>query len=214
MKTEKITITIAARASEKLSAIRAAGNLPAVYYGPKEAPTPITIDAKAFEKARKAAGESTIITLTGLNDDVEVLIKDVQWHPLSDEAIHVDFYAIERGKKLVANIALEFIGEAPAEKLGGNVNKGIHEIEIEVLPRDLPQHIDVDLTKLTDMNSVITASDLPLPESATLTNIEADFAIASMTMAVEEDLSAPVGDAMAPEEAEAPTEGEEEKKGE
>ena len=203
---KQITITISERKDAKMNALRAEGNIPAVFYGPQEEATAITLNAKDFEKTWKEAGESTIVVLSGVGEDKEALIKDVQWHPLTDLAIHVDFYAIERGKLLTVSVPLEFVGEAPAEKLGGNVNKVMHELELEVKPSEIPQSIDVDLTALTELSSTITVGDLTLPPSATPT-FELTDAVASVSEAVEEDLDAPVGDAMAPEEAEEGAEG-------
>ena len=210
---KQITITIAERKDAKNNVLRATGNTPAVFYGPQEEATAISINTKEFEKVWKEAGESTIIILKGLGDDKEALVKDVQWHPITDEVMHVDFYAIERGKLLTVSVPLEFVGEAPAEKLNGNVNKVMHELELEVKPSEIPQHIEVDLTALVELSSTITVGDLKLPPSATPA-IDLTEAVASISVAVEEDLSAPVGDAMAPEEAEegTDTEKEEDKK--
>ncbi len=193
-----ITVNITER-SGKTPALRAEGKTPAVLYGPQEQATAVSVDTIEFGKVWNQAGESTIVVLKGVGDDKEALIKDVQWHPITDEVVHVDFYVFERGKKLTVSVPLEFVGEAPAEKLNGNVNKNIHELEIEVRPSEIPQHIEVDLTKLVDLNSVITVADLPLPESAEPT-VDPAEAVASISVAVEEDLSAPVGDAM-PEDA-------------
>jgi large subunit ribosomal protein L25 len=221
MTTNQIKLTVAERkdgASSQTTALRDGGSVPAVIYGPQQEPLSISIDARDFEKVWKQAGESTLITLTGVGEDKEVLIKDVQWHPLSDAAMHVDFYAFERGKLLTVSVPVEFIGEAPAEKLGGIVVKSVYEVEMEVRPSEIPHTLEVDLTQLVDLQSVITVGDLKLPESAS-TTLEANDAIASITEAVEEDLSAPVGDAMAAEEteddasaAEGDAEEEEEKK--
>ncbi len=194
------TITVNIKERETKSKLQS-GYISAVFYGPQEESTPITLNASEFYRIWKEAGESTIVILKGVGDDKEALIKTVQWHPLTDDAVHVDFYVFERGKKLTVSVPLEFVGEAPAEKLGGNVNKAMHEIEMEVRPSELPQYIEVDLTKLVDLSSTITIADLKLPESAT-TTLDATDAVASVTEATEEDLSAPVGDAM-PESEEA-----------
>ncbi len=203
MTTQKqIIINISEKGNVKNSTLRAEGKIPAVFYGPQEESQSIIIDAKEFNKVWSVAGESTIIVLKGVGDDKEALIKDVQWHPLTDEVLHVDFYIIERGKLLTVTVPLEFVGVAPAEKLGGNVNKTLHELEIEVRPSEIPQHIDVDLSMLTDMDSVITVGDLPLPKSAKPTHALTD-AVASVSVSVEEDFSVPASDATPePEEVE------------
>lgn len=181
-----------------------AGMLPGVYYGPKETATSIALDKKAFEQLWKDAGESSIVVLKGIGDDKETLIHDVQWHPVTDEAVHVDFYVIERGKKVSVEVPLHFVGEAPVEKQGGVVVKVMHELAMEVRPSELPHHIEVDLSALTDMNSVITVGDITLPPSAEI-EAEADEVVVSVTEAVEEDLSAPVGEAL-PEDMKTPAE--------
>ena len=189
-----ITVNIAERDASP-SVLRKLNKIPAVLYGQQEDTMPVTIDSKEFEQVWKDAGESTIVALKGVGEDKEALIKSVQWHPVTDEVMHVDFYVFERGKKLTVSVPLNFVGEAPAEKLNGNVNKIMHELEIEVRPSEIPQSIDVDLTKLIDLQSVITIEELSLPESAEPTTDTAE-AVASISVAVEEDLSAPVGDAM------------------
>ena len=93
-----------------------------------------------------------------------MLIHDVAWHPVTGRPIHADFYAIERGKKLTVTVPLEFTGEAPAEKLGGIVVKVMHELEVEVLPRNIPKEIVVDLSVLTELTSTITVADLGLSD--------------------------------------------------
>jgi large subunit ribosomal protein L25 len=210
---KQISIKIAERKNANTKALRTEGNTPAVFYGPQEEATAITLNTKEFTTLWKQAGESTIIVLKGVGDDKEVLIKGVQWHPLTDEVMHVDFYAIERGKLLTVSVPLEFVGEAPAEKLGGNVNKVMHELEIEVKPSEIPQSIEVDLTALTELSSTVTVGDLKLPESATPT-FELTDAVASVSEAVEEDLSAPVGEAMAEEPEEEGAEGSDDAEGE
>lgn len=160
--------------------------MPAVLYGRKETSTPIFIARRAFDKVWKEAGESSVITLTGLEEDKEALIHDVDVHPVSDQPRHVDFYVIEKGKKVRVSVALEFVGEAPAAKeLGGAVVKVMHEIEIEALPKDLPQHLEVDLSRLKDFESRITAADIKLPGDIQMLT-SADEVIALATEAVEE----------------------------
>jgi large subunit ribosomal protein L25 len=165
-----LTITATPRDITKTGEeIRDAAMIPAIMYGPQMQPTSITIDAKAFGKVWREAGESTIVSVTGVGEQHDVLIHDVQVDALRSEPIHVDFYAFDKSKKLTATIPLEFIGVSAAEKAGASIVKVIHEIEIEVLPAELPSHIDVDLSKLVNIDDHITIADLPLPPSATTT---------------------------------------------
>ncbi len=140
-----------------------------VFYGKKEKTTPISIPYIAFKKVWKEAGGSSLITLKGIGEDKEAVIQDIDFDPVSEIIRHVDFYVIERGKVMEADVTLEFIGEAPAVKeLGGTLVKTLRELKIEVLPKDLPKDIKVDVSSLKDFESRILAKDLIIPASATL----------------------------------------------
>lgn len=176
-----MTLNVEKRDStESAAVIRQRGFAPAVFYGPKEDATPIVIDARKLASIWKAAGETTIIKLEGAGEGLDTLIKDVQIHPVTGEILHADFYALEKGKKVEISVPLHFIGEAPAEKLGGVISKALHEVEIEVSAAELPHALDVDLALLADLNSHITAGQIKLPPSATL-KIDADEIVASVT---------------------------------
>jgi large subunit ribosomal protein L25 len=94
---------------EGLAKIRQEGKIPAVYYGKKEKSTPIKLPFNVFEKTLKTAGESTIIHLKGEGVDVDALIVDVDYDPVTDKPRHADFHAIEKDKKLEVEVPLEFI---------------------------------------------------------------------------------------------------------
>ena len=148
----------------KAEKLRAQNLVPGIVYGPADEPVAVQFPVNEFLRVWHEAGESTIIDLKGLDEEKEVLIKEVQMHPVKDLPLHVDFYAIERGKTLTLTVPLEFEGEAPAEKLGGIVVKVMHELEVECRPRNIPQHLTVDLSLLEDMDSVIKVSDVATPE--------------------------------------------------
>ena len=171
--------------STSADALRAEGSVPAVFYGPKETTTSIALNAAEFTRVWKEAGGSTIIDLGGVGEDKEVLIHDVAVHPVTGLPQHVDFYCIERGKKLTVTVPLVFVNEAPAEKQGGIVVKVLHELEIEVRPRDIPREISVDLSALTELTSTITVADLKLGDDIEPT-AEANETIVSITEAKEE----------------------------
>lgn len=174
-----------------VDALRASGSMPAVFYGAKEAPVAISIKADEFSMLWNKVGGSAIVDLDGPFGKKEVLIHDVQVHPVTGVPLHADFYVLEKGKKVTVTIPLEFVGVAPAEKLGGIVVKVMHEIEIEVEPREIPQKIAIDLDALTTLESEITFKDLPLPASA-VSNIEPDEVVVSITLPEEEKEETPM----------------------
>lgn len=147
-----------------------AEHIPAVVYGPKQESISLSVDKKEFDKLFKEAGESTIISLEGAGETIEVLIHDVAFNPVKGGVQHVDFYAIERGKELTTDIALEFIGEAPAEKQGGVLTKALHEVEVTCRPSKLPKEIVVDVSVLVDFESSIRVKDLIVDEEVKINN--------------------------------------------
>lgn len=183
--TFSLTVEARAERGKKLGALRAQGKLPAVVYGPKEAATPLSIDRIAFEKVLKEAGESSIITLKGLDTPKDVLVHDVSFDAARGGVTHVDFYAIEAGKEITIHVPLEFIGEAPALKQGGTLTKVLHEIEVTCVPANLPQHIDVDISVLDTADKQIHVKDLVIPAGVTVENDPED--VIALIQEVEEE---------------------------
>ncbi len=151
-------------------AIRNSDQIPGVVYGPKQANLSVTVERGAFEKLFKAAGESTIIVLKGLEKPVEVLIHDVDFSPTKGGIQHIDFYAVEQGKEMTAHVAIEFIGETEVEKIGGMVSKIMHEVQVTCMPKDLPAHFTVDISVLTELDQKIHVSDLVVPKGVVIGN--------------------------------------------
>ena len=160
-----ITLKVAKRAGKAK-----AGNIPAVVYGPKQESVALSVDKKVFEKTLEEAGESSILSLEGLDEPVEVLIQEVAFAPVKGGIEHVDFYAIERGKELTTNVPLEFIGESPAVKGGGVLTKALQEVEVTCRPSVLPRVIEVDISTIEEIDQSIRIKDLNLPEGVKVGN--------------------------------------------
>lgn len=175
-----------------LAALRKAGKMPAVFYGKKEASTPVAIGVNDFIKAYRTAGESTVVILKGEGIEVESLIHDLDLHPVTGKPMHADFYVFEKGKTLKVGVPLDFVGVAPAVKdLGGTLIKVLHDLEVEALPKDLPHKIEVDITGLVDFKSVVTAKEIKLPHGVVLA-LNPDEIVASVYEPKEEVEAAPV----------------------
>lgn len=187
--TTKLTVKKRVLGKDALS-VRADGEIPAVVYGPKYKTVSLSVNRKEFTKLFEDAGESTIIQLEGLDEEAEVLVHDVSFDPVKGGVLHVDFYAIEKGKEINTSVPLEFIGEAPVTKQGSTVNKILHEVEITCRPSALPQHIDVDISTLIDDESHILVSDLVLPDGVTVDNNQEDV-IANVSAVREEEEETP-----------------------
>ena len=160
---ETITLNATKRniLGKKTKDLRVQGKLPAVVYGHNTDTESIELDAKEFGKAFKQAGESTLVSLNIEGEKKPVLIQEVQHHYLNGNPIHVDFYAVNMTEKLKARIPIYILGESPAVKaLGGVMVKNLSEVEVECLPGDLPQFIEVDIATLTNFEDAIRVSDL------------------------------------------------------
>ncbi len=182
-----VTLTVAPRElRQKTNILRSQGLLPGVVYGTKHQAEPIQIDHKVFTKLFGAVGESTIIQLEGLSEPTEVLVKEVVFDPTAKAGIvHVDLFAIERGKEMTTNVPLHFIGEAPAQKSGGIANKVLHEVVVTCRPSKLPAYIEVSLESLMTVDDRITIADLVVPDGVTIDN-DSDEVLAIVGEAKEE----------------------------
>ena len=179
-------------AKASLADLRKAGKVPVVLYGRKHESELGAIDAKAFGKVYAQVGDYQVVSLEGPTGEHEAHVHELQLDPVRDTAVHVDLLVIEKGRKVEVSVPLNFVGVAPTEKeLKGNVVKIMHEVEIEAMPKDLPSHLDVDLSLLVNFESQIHAKDIQLPAGVSL-KTDPDEVIATAEMAVEEDLSAPV----------------------
>jgi large subunit ribosomal protein L25 len=144
----------------------AADIIPAVLYGKGIESQSLKLKKVDFEKAFSGAGESNLIDLDYGDGVVKVLVKDTQRDVLKYTYTHVDFYQVNMKEKITAEIPLHFIGESKALKeLGGMLMKEINELEIECLPSDLVDHIDIDISVLNTYEDVIKIGDLTLSKS-------------------------------------------------
>jgi len=176
-----ITLDISLREPKvKLDSLRKSGKIPAVYYGKKQASTPISISAVEFSKVLKKAGESTVVTLKSKDGIMDSLIYDVDRDPVSGVPRHADFYVFEKGQKIKIKIPLEFTGVSQAVKeLGAVLVKVLREVEIEATPKDLPHTLIVDIGKLVNFDSQVLAKDIILPSGVTLIELP-DEVVASV----------------------------------
>lgn len=150
---------------KSLNEIRKNKLIPAVLYGKNFKPLRIELNYNNFVKTYKEAGESTILSLDIDGKKENALIKELQFDPIKDTVIHVDFLRVDMTQKITANVELKFIGQSKAVKdLEGVLSKNITEIEVECLPANLPKEIIVDISSLNTFEDVIKIKDLPLPQ--------------------------------------------------
>lgn len=154
----------------KVKKLRREGVLPANIYGKKVKSQAVQVDLKEFEKVFGKTGETSIVDLVlGKGQSRPVLVHNVQIHPVTDQFLHADFHQVVLTEKVKADIPIEMIGESPAvQEKKGILLTTLDEVEVEALPADLPDRIEVDVSKLTEVDQEVKAGDLKIPKKVTL----------------------------------------------
>jgi large subunit ribosomal protein L25 len=141
--------------------LRSTGKIPAVIYG-HTTPTSITVDAREFRTAFKRITENTIVELHMPGGVHEVLVKDYQKDNLTGQILHVDFYEFEKGKALRTRVPIRLAGNPVGVKEGGILETLLHVLEVECLPKDLPEEITLDISEL-GLDRAMHVRDFTLP---------------------------------------------------
>lgn len=142
--------------------MRRAGRIPAVVYGGKENRL-LSVDAHEFNNLFKHVSENVMIDLNVEGaGTTEVLVKDYQSNNIKGQVIHIDFYEVVRGQKLHTQVPVRLEGNAAGVRDGGVLEHMLHTLQVECLPKDIPQEIVVDVTNLGG-NEAMHVSDLKLP---------------------------------------------------
>jgi large subunit ribosomal protein L25 len=170
MKKETLSLSVERReqvGSKKTTILRAKGVVPGVLYGSglgQDKPELIQVDSLELTKLLSEIEESTLVNVVLENKTYTTLVKDIQKNPLKSEILSVDFFAPDLNEEVETPVVLEFEGISQSEKAGNTLIKIHQEIEVKALPKDLPEYIVVDLTKLETIDDVIRVSDLVLPK--------------------------------------------------
>ena len=163
-------------------AARRAGKIPAVIYGDKKQPISIEIEARMMRKIINEPGIfSRLLDINVDNGKHTVLMRDIHFHPVSDDPMHFDFLRVSQSSTVSVSVGVEFINEAicPALKIGGVLNIVRYEVELNCLPTSIPEKIIVDLSE-AKIGDSIHISAVELPEGVTPTITDRDFTIATL----------------------------------
>ena len=193
--------------------VRAAGKIPAVLYGAGHEAVAVEVDPKHISKILYSeTGHNTIFDVDlGDKSPVKAMIVEWQQEPIKDKLIHIDLKRIAMDKVLTVSVRVKLIGVPVGVKShGGVLDQVLREVEIECLPADIPNHIDVDVSNL-DLHEVLRVSDLPHSDKIKYLNNE-DTTLAHVITIREEVVVAPEAEAAAVAAA-APAEPEVAKKG-
>jgi large subunit ribosomal protein L25 len=169
---------------------RKSGFIPAVIYGDRKKSLSINLDANTFRKLMSQPGIfSQILTIEVGDSSNSVLARDIQFHPVTDVPLHIDFLRVSEGASITVAVAVEFINheDSPGLKGGGVLNIVRHEVEVNCPVTAIPEKLTVDLDG-TIVGDSIHISAVSLPEGVEPTISDRDFTIATIaapTIAVE-----------------------------
>lgn len=163
-------------------AARRAGLIPAVIYGDRKEPLSINLDANTFRKLMSQPGIfSQILSIEVDGSSNSVLTRDIQFHPVTDVPLHIDFFRVSKGSTITVAVAVEFINHeaSPGLKTGGVLNVVRHEVEVNCPAVSIPESLTVDLDG-ANVGDSIHISAVNLPEGVEPTITDRDFTIATI----------------------------------
>lgn len=164
--TDKIALTATPRTvlGKKVKKLRKENLIPANVFGSHIKSIALSVKVDEFRKVFEEAGESSIVYLSieGETKQRPVLIRPPQTHPVTREVLHIDLRQVNLKEKIKAMIDLVLTGEAPAQTQGALIIKLKDQIEVEALPTDLPEQIELDITSLNNVDDVVLAKDIKI----------------------------------------------------
>jgi large subunit ribosomal protein L25 len=179
----KLAASVRERAGKGASrAVRLTGRVPAVIYGNKTAPTTIHVPLKELTKLLSTGHFMNSVVELELDGTIErTLPRDVQFHPVSDRPIHIDFLRLAAGATIDVAVPVHFVDEdkSPGMKRGGTLNIVRHEIELSCPSDGIPDQIEISLAGL-DIGDTVHISAVKLPDGVTSVITDRDFTIVSL----------------------------------
>lgn len=174
---ETLTLKVQPRDMKvKTNVLRAKRLIPAEYYGKGVKNKSFVVDYQTFRKAYKQAGSNTVISLNDGKDEYSVLVHEIQYDPVSDSIVHIDFANVKMDREVKTKVNVVITGIAPAVKdLGGILVTPLDEVEIKCLPKDLIHKIEVNIESLVDFNSFIRVKNLIVPPGITILDAPEDI---------------------------------------
>jgi large subunit ribosomal protein L25 len=197
---EEITLSVESRGDRGKGAarrLRRSGKVPGVFYGPKSTPVPVAVDRKNFAAHVANLEGSHLIRFESSAQDLQkrvALVREVQHHPVDGGILHVDFYEVDLTQSLRVTVPLHFVGKAKGVAEGGILQPIVREMEVECLPTDIPQFIEIDVTPL-DIHDVIHLADVPMPGNVTAVVETNEAVVTVLPPSVEEVKVAAEGEA-------------------
>lgn len=174
-------------------ALRRSGRIPAVIYGPKYKPTPLVVSGAELKARVNVAARQRVMTLTSRSEDLNqrhVIIKEIQRAPISGEILHADFYEVDLAERIRVKIALRFTGRAVGVVDGGILQPLERHVEVECLPLEIPEYVEVDVTAL-GIHDVIHVSSIKFSDNVTPL-YDSDYPVVTVLPPTVEEAPTPV----------------------
>jgi large subunit ribosomal protein L25 len=173
MTTSAVRLELQAREllRKKVGRLRRAGIIPVHLYGPGIEPRSLQCSAPTLIRVLAEAGASSPISVTieGESGSHTAFAREIQWDPRRDTVLHVDLMAADLSRPVTAQVPISLTGQAPAAtRSGGSITQQLFDVQVSALPMEMPAQIDLDLSIMTDPNSVLRAGDIALPTGVTL----------------------------------------------
>jgi large subunit ribosomal protein L25 len=148
---------------KKVRQLRTKGQIPAIVYGPKQNPIAITVDWTKLRPTLQQAGGNKLVEIQVDKETYPTLIRRVDRHPVRGSVLHVDFYAVDLTRTVISTVPLVIINEdkSRAKLSGAEIVHEALNVEVETLPTDIPDHIELDVSSLAKIGQTLHISDLP-----------------------------------------------------
>jgi large subunit ribosomal protein L25 len=176
--------------------LRSSGRVPAIIYGHGREPQSLSIDTRELEKLLShISAENTVIDLTVDGKSARTLIREIQRHPFKRQILHVDFQELVAGEKVIVRLPIVLMGVPAGVRMdGGVLDQTLRELEVEVDPSNIPNHVEVDVTEL-HIGSSVHVSDITLPEGVEIVGDgDASVCVVSAPRAAVEETAAEAAD--------------------
>ncbi|HUV42813.1 MAG TPA: 50S ribosomal protein L25 [Patescibacteria group bacterium] len=178
----------------KVKSLRKGDLLPANIYGKKVKSLAVQLNLKLFLDTYRETGETGIVKLKIKDEKTfrPILIHNVQLDPVTDRPLHVDFYQVDLKEKVTIEVPIELVGEAPAVKGKiGILIQPLTEVEVEALPAELPDKLELDVSSLEKVDDVVSVADLKVPKGIKILVLEKEVLAKIEPLAEEEEIAPP-----------------------
>ena len=161
---------------------RLQNKVPGVVYHSGAEGVPLSVDKNSLKKALKTG--QMIFEINVEDKDQFVLVKEIQYHPVTDDIIHIDFQKVKEDEKISLDVAVRSVGDSQGVKLGGILVQMLNSVSVKCKPSEIPEFLEIDVTEMA-MNTNLFVKDISLPDDVEILTAE-DIAVISVQEPKEE----------------------------